>query len=489
MTWGMVGAAAISVVGGVIASKKSGSSATPQTSTQQQQVDPRIEAMLFGGEGKTGLLDQYQSLLNTPQSAGLALSGKRADDFIGAQGANINDAIMSGSNRLMQGNVAPQMASQNGVPFSSSSGASYNPAALAQFDPSGYTVANASAAGINAPRQNSIDTSGAYQQFISGNAAENPYLTGAIQKGLNQSSASFQNLSDDALQALQEGLMGVRGGAIASGQYGGSRQAIAESKVADSISKQLGRALSQVGQNQTDSAIAAQAGAFDAGQNRSLGALGSLSGNQYGLAGQQAGLQQQANMYNAGAMNDLSSRNSQMGQQLALANAQAQNQNNQYYSGLGQNNQQFNAQGANQMGQYNAGLQQQTNQANLQSQLGTNQQNANMLQNGMAGLGNLYNENYNRAQTAGNYDVNRAQQVNGLLSPYMSANQSSTNTTPMYQNNAANFLGGATLTNSLVKNVDWGNLFNSKPVQENNYSGTPTVDYSKLPNTFTFGKP
>lgn len=473
MTWGMIGGAAVSVVGGALLSKKSGSSATPQTSTQQQQVDPRIEAMLFGGEGKTGLLDQYQSLLNKPQSAGLDFVGRHSNDFIGAYGEGINNSLMSGANKLMQGNTAPQMG------YSSAAGASYNPAAMAQFDPNGYTLTNASAAGINAPKQNSIDTSGAYNQFINGNAAENPYLTGAIQKGLNQSSASFQNLSDDARQALQEGLMGVRGGAIASGQYGGSRQAIAESKVADSISKQLGRALSQVGQNQTDSAVAAQAGAFDAGQNRSLNALSGLSGNQYGIAGQQAGYQQQANMVNAGAANDQASRYSQMGQQLALANANAQNQNNQYYAGLGQNN-----------NQYNTGLQQQTNQANIQSTLNNNSLNANMLQNGMAGLGNLFNTNYNQAQAAGNYDVNRAQQVNGLLSPYMSANQSSTNTTPMYQNNAANFLGGAALTHNLVKDVDWGNLFNSKPVvQDNNYTGTPTVDYSKLPNTFTFGKP
>jgi hypothetical protein len=490
----IVKSVAAPLIGGLFGKSGGSKQVAPQTvsdsSTQTTKLDPAIQKMIFGDGTSAGLLGKYQGYLDQQQPAGLALSGKRADDFIGANGAIINDSIMSGSNRLMQGNQAPQMAAQNGVPFSSSRGASYNPAAMAQFDPSGFNVANASAAYINAPKQNGIDTSGAYNNFINGNAAENPYLTGAIQKGLNQSAAAFQNSADDARSALAEGLQGVRGGAIASGQYGGSRQAIAESKVADSITKQLSRALSQVGQNQTDAAIAAQAGAFDAGQNRSLNALSGLSGNQYGIAGQQASLQQQANMQNAGAANNFASQNSQMGQQLALANANAINQNNQYYSGLGQNNNQFNAQGQNQMGQYNAGLQQQTNQNNLQAQLSNNAQNANMLQGGLSGLSSLYGNNYNQANASSNYDINRAQQVNGLLSPYLNANatttRSGTQSTPQYENSTANFLGGAALGQKVLGGIDFGSFFGgSKSTPGNNYSGTPTFNYATAPNTFS----
>lgn len=471
MTWGMVGAAAVSVVGGVIASKKSGSSATPQTSTQQQQVDPRIESMLFGSSGtrqlksgaepidygdrgnpiyaasdyetvggKQGLLDQYQSLLNTPQSAGLDFVGRHSNDFISAYGEGINKSLMSGANKLMQGNAAPQMASQNGVPFNSSKGSSFRPSD------------NMSSSNINAPSQNNIDLQKNYDKFLNDNASLNPYLSSAIQAGINQGADAFKNMTTEATQNLLENIMpNIRGGAIASGQYGGSRQGVLEAKAVQDLSKQLANAAGQYGDRNTSAAVGAQAQSFDSAQNRALSALQGLSGNQYNVAGQNAGFN---------------------------------HQNNQYYSGLDQNNQQFNAQGANQMGQYNSSLRQQANQANLQSQLGTNQLNSNMLQNGMAGLGNLFNTNYNQAQAAGNYAMNRAQQVNGLLAPYVGTNASSTNSAPMYQNNGSNALGYATLGLNAAKNVDWGNLFNGNVQPERSTYVSPSMGQTYT-NNFT----
>lgn len=545
-----IAAAAISAYGAIKASKnnKDAAAQSAQTSTQQNQVDPRIEAMLFGEKGtrqlksgaepidygdrgnpiysesdyetvggRQGLLDQYQGLLNTPQSEGLSLAGKRSDEFIGANSSAINDAIMQGSSRLMQGNVAPQMksalmntspqlASLNTANFVSSAGQSPSSAALADTALMNGNAVTASAQNINAPSQNNLDLKNAYDKFISGNSAENPYLTGAIQKGLNQSSSQFYNLTEDAKNALQEGLLGVRGGAIASGQYGGSRQAIAESKVNDSIAKQLGRALSQVGQNQTDSALAAQSGAYDQGQNRAVNALNSLGGNQYNVAAQNAQAQNNMSQFNAGAQNNQSAQNAQMQNQVGMFNAGAQNNMKQYYSGLGQNNNQFNAQANNannqfnaqsgnannqfntsirqNLDQFNAGQQQNANQSNLQSSISNNAQNANMLQNGMAGLGNLFNTNYNQAQAAGNYGINRAQQVNGLLAPYMSANSSSTSSQPMYQNNGANALGYATLGLNAAKNVDWGNLFNGNVQPERSTYVSPSMGQTYT-NNFT----
>jgi len=60
----------------------------------------------------------------------------------------------------------------------------------------------------------------AYQQGVNPNmldVANNPYVTGMAQAA-----------SDRAMQSLQPQLAGIRGGAIASGGYGGGRQGIAE---------------------------------------------------------------------------------------------------------------------------------------------------------------------------------------------------------------------------------------------------------------------
>lgn len=411
MTWGMVGAAAVSVVGGVIASKKnSGSSSAgtqtqTQTQTQANQLSPEMQRLLFGDNGSNGIVNQYAGLLNKPQSSGLQNAGNTADAYLGSQSNNIIDQITSGANSLMQGRNS-----------------AYSPDAQ-RYDPS---MAQAATAKGNMPSQNNIDLGSAYNQYIYGNNAENPYLTGGIQSGINQGMEAFNKMQSDMTRNMTENILpNLRGGAIASGQYGGSRQGISESKALNDFSTQLGRASENVGRSSIDSAIAAQAGAFDAGQNRGLSALGSLGGNQFAAASQGLSNQQQANMQNA----------------------QNRQQNNQYYSGLNQNNNQFNTQNANQQ----------------------NQLNSNNMLSGMGALQNLYNTQYGMAQNNQNYDVNRAQQVNGLLAPYANANSSSTSrsSTPLYQNNAANFIGGATLANGLAKNVDWGSMFNSGPTQSN----------------------
>jgi hypothetical protein len=459
----IVKSVAAPLIGGLFGKSGGSKQTTPQTvsdnSTQTTKLDPEIQKMIFGDGTNQGLLGKYQGYLDQQQPAGLALAGKRADDFIGAQGANINDSIMSGANRMMQGNSAPQMTAQNGVPFRSAAGASFNPSV------------GMSAANIKAPSQNNIDLQKNYDRFLNENSTSNPFLSQAVQGGINQSLDAFKNMQADATQNLLENIMpNIRGGAIASGQYGGSRQGVLEAKAVADLSKQLSNAASQFGDRNTSAAVGAQAQSFDAAQNRALSALQGLSGSQYGVAGQNAGFNQQANQNNAAS----------------------QNQNNQFYSSLGQSNNQFNSQGQNQMGQFNAGLNQQTGQNNLQAQLGTNSLNANMLQGGLSALSSLYGNNYNQANASSNYDINRAQQVNGLLSPYLNANatttRSGTQSTPQYENSTANFLGGAALGQKVLGGIDFGSLFGgSKSTPGNNYSGTPTFDYSKAANTFTLG--
>jgi len=488
-----------SVVGGLFGGSGGGSS--QQTQTTQQQLDPRIASILFGSGSKTlkegakptgtdangnpiyaesdynqptqGLLARYQGLLDKPQSAGLQQAGQGADSFLG--GTAYNDLVqqrLAAMDMINSPYSAPQMSSAYG---SAAQGGFTNPMQAAQaFAPQGYTAQNAGislagpAAQINAPSQNNLNLDPALGNIINGDLGNNPYLAGAIQKGLNQSSANFQNLKDDMLTSFKQDLLpSIRGDAIVNGQYGGSRQGLAEGKAADSLTRNMTRALSQVGQNQTDAAVAAQAQQFAQDRQNQLSAAMGLSGQQFGVAGANAGAQNQVNLSNA-----------QLTNQGAQFNANAGNQaQQQAYAGLlssilqnAQNQQAANAtnyQGQQQMNLQNLGNRQQTgmqNQANQQQanqyntglQFNTNQLNSQNRATGVGLLGGIQNNAYNWANNANDYQLNQAGKVNGLLAPYMSANSSQTSSAPLYQNQGANILGGALAGSQLFKNFGSG---------------------------------
>lgn len=343
---GPVGSALGGLLGGAISGGGGSQQSGTQTVTQQQQLDPRISSMLFGqgGEGaQPGLLSQYQALLSQPQGAGAKLYGGAQDNYVGKFGAYDMERQRDAANNLIAGNSAPTMQ----------------------------------AAQVNAPGQNGLNVTGSYDSLINGPAGANPYLTGAIQKGINQSTNAFGNYLSDAKNATHDVLGGIRSNSVLAGQYGGSRQGIAEGKAIESMNTQLGRAASQFGQNNTDAAVAAQAGAYNSDRDRQLAATQGLSGQQYGVAGQNANLQQGANQANLGA---------------------ATQTNGQNQAGL--------VAGSGQLGGLLSG----------------------------AGAG---------AANQGNFDLNKASQVNGLLAPYLSANSGSTSSQPIYTNPTGNALGGA----------------------------------------------
>jgi hypothetical protein len=357
MAWVAVASAAVTAGGSYLASKNAPKS---MTSTNQQQLDPRIDKMLFGKDGQTGLLDKYQGYLDQPQNPALQGYGKAAGDYLNAYGAQDMGAMRDAAMKTMGGNGA----------------------ALASIP--AYAQGNQ----VQAPGQNNIDLTGSYNSLVNGEAGNNPYLTGAIQKGINQSNNAFGNMVTDAKAATQDVLGSIRGNSVLSGQYGGSRQGLAEGKAIESMNTQLGRAASQFGQNNTDAAVAAQAGAYNMDRDRQLAATQGLGAQQYNVAGQNAATKNAAEFMNVGNAVDTS--------------------------------------------KFNAGTVNSVNAQNTGAALG-----------GAGLLGGLGSQAYGTAQNADNAGINRATQVNGLLAPYMTANQSSTNTQPLYQNTAGNVLGGA----------------------------------------------
>jgi hypothetical protein len=361
------------VVGGLLGSKGSKQSGS-STTTTQQQLDPRISNMLFGTNGQQGLLGQYQDLLKTPQSGAAQNLGTAYAGYVGNAGADL-DAVRNTAYKSMGTTPAPM-------------------ATTANISGPAWATGNM----VQAPSQNNIDLTGSYQNLLSG--GDTSKLMSSLQAGnaltneqLRQNQAS---LTDNFQKTV---LPSIRGGAIAAGQYGGSRQGIAEGNAISDLTKQLSNTNTQVGLANSANTASALAGAYESGQNRALSATQGLGAQQYNVAQQDAATKNAAEFMNVGTHNNVLDRN--------------------------------------------ASMQQQTNLANLQSQLTTNAQNNGQNLAGAGLLSGLLGNVGQQVNANDNYSLNRAQGVNSLLAPYLSVNQSSTSSTPQYQNTLGNLLGGA----------------------------------------------
>lgn len=500
MSWVATAVIGGAVIGGVASNSAAKKAADAQKQTTQMSIDAQKEATKLDSRidpliyDKGGIVDRISGLLDVPQNANTNSFNQGINNYMGAGAAGAEGAFM-GSQQAAQKLQGSSLAAPK-MDAATANSTTMNTALLR--DPSKIDAAmlgkaeNMSGASINAPSQNSLDLSGAYKDMIYGEAGNNPYLTGAIQKGINQSSNAFGNMVQDGTQAVQDVLASIRGGAISSGQYGGSRQGLAESRSISDFGKNLTRAASQYGQNNTDAAIAAQAGAYESDRNRALSAMSGLGAQQYGVAQQNAQMQQQAGLANMGANNAFASQNNANQQSTNAANANAQNQFALQNNANLQNTNQFNAAAANQNSMFNAGNQQAANAANMNSQNQTNQLNS---QNQVTGIGlssGLLGQAYGYNQTANNQDLNRIGTVSGLLQPYAGKGSpiSVPNQTPVYNNAIGSAIGGATAGLGLY------NAFNTPSSTTNftaangyqNYGGTnPTMNYATAPSISPFG--
>ena len=427
---GPVGSAIGGLVGGAVSS--SGQPKSTSTTTQQQ-MDPRFQQMLFGSSGNNGLLNRYQGLLDAPRSeASTAFAGANAD-YLKNFGASDMGTVRGAAMQAMQGNSAPTAQAAT----SGATGAGLN----------AYAVGNM----VDAPSQNNMDLSGAYNRFINGTPGANPYLDQSISGAIAQNRLGFQQLQDDATENLMKNVLpSIRSNSVLAGQYGGSRQGIAEGNSIGQLGKELARAGAQFGQNATNAAVGAKANAYETDSNRALSATQGLGAQQYATAFKNADTKNAAEFMNVGNNYDLGKFN----------------------ASLAQNNNQF-----------NAGQQQQVNLANQGAQLSTNAQNNGSLLAGAGLLSGMTGQAANTVNANDNYDLNRAQGVNGLLAPYMGMNQSSTSTQPLYQNTGANAIGGA-LTGLGLYNQFAG----SQPQFPTGYSGpgitaqpTTSVPQTQIP--------
>jgi len=178
--------------------------------------------------------------------------------------------------------------------------ANFGPVANAQ-----YGNINASQNSLNQARQaqGALDPTQAMRQMLSGQP-NNPYL--------NQQA---QAITGALTRNMQENVMpGIRSEALASGQYGGSRQGIAEGLAASRLNQDLAPALTNLYGN-----------AYESAQQRMYGASNALNDQAFQNSAMNTNLRQQTNQFNA--QNNMT--NSQFNANLGLQNNQQMMQRNQ----------------------------------------------------------------------------------------------------------------------------------------------------------------
>lgn len=449
------------VLGGLLGGVSGTNSPSSTTSTTQNAIDPRMGNILYGADGKSGVLNTLAAQGAVPQNPALAAAGTAASNYAGANTTTDLNAQREAAARLMAGNTtAPTMQAAQAAqtPAMQAAQVAQTPAMqAAQINsPNAIQAALAQASTVNAPAQNNVDLTSSYQKFINGNSAEDPYLTGAIGKGINQSTNAFQAQQQASTDNLMKNILpSIRSNSILSGQFGGSRQGIAEGNAIGDFTKAQQQALSQFGQNNTDAAVSAQSGAYNAGQDRSLSATTGLGAQQYGVAQQNSAQAQQAALANAQAQNQVALANQQLQTGVDTNNAQLQQQAGQTnYGGLLSGNladagykqsaATTNYTGTQGVNLANAGFSQGAGTSNLQSQLTTNGLNSGNTMAGINATGGLLSGAYGTGQINDAYDINKTGKVAGLLGPYVNANATQTSTNPLYQNTAGNVIGGIT---------------------------------------------
>lgn len=369
-----VAAATIGAAGiGAYSANKSAKSANAAALAQAEasKGDPRALSHIYGDgtAGNIGLLNQYKGMLDDPRSqAATGFAGANAD-YLSQYGKSDLDATRSAAMQAMQGSSAPMMqAAQSGA-----AGAGLN----------AYATGNM----VNAPSQNGLDLKGSYDRFVSGTPGANPYLDQSIDGAIAQNRLGFGQLQDDQTKNLLQNIMpSIRSQSVLSGQYGGSRQGIAEGNAIGTTQTELARAGAMFGQNATNAAVGAKANAYETDSNRALSATQGLGAQQYGVASQDANTKNQAEFTNVGNLLDVGKFNAGLQQQTNLANA---------------------------------GFDQQAGLSNQAAQLSTNAQNNSALLGGAGLLSGLTQQAGQTVNANDNYELNRAQQVNGLLSPYL----------------------------------------------------------------------
>lgn len=177
-----------------------------------------------------------------------------------------------------------------------------------------------------------------------GGTPTNPYLAQMNQANINQSMQGYNDALTSAANTLTRSVLpGIRSGGILAGQYGGSRQGIAEGVALGDLGTQLAQNARNLAQSAMDSGNKLYGGAYESAQDRMATTANNLAGLGVQNAQQNADRDLQAQQANASNSLDAQQYNATAQQQAAMANQQAGLQGAnlnlnaaQYLGGLGQ---------------------------------------------------------------------------------------------------------------------------------------------------------
>jgi len=432
------------------------------------------------GKGPTGLYEQIGNYANqysnlTPEQQNLkAMSDNAYAGRYGTMQNAYNDSTALG-NKISGGaydtNYGPVAnagltnanVSNAGLTNANASNAGLTNANVYQGQ---AATSNASLSNLVAARkdQGVLDPTKALSQTLSGKI-DNPYLQGLQQANINTSMRGY----NDAIQNLNQQVMpGINNDAFAAGQYGGSRQGIAQGLALQGMDRSArdlgisamdngtalyGNAYQNAQQRMTDTANNINT---QAGQNAQYNASNMQQNNQFNAGNQQA--MNIANMnalnngsqFNATSANDMSKYNSGQTNDMSKFNSGQANDMSKYNSGQVNDMSKFNAGQGNNMSQFNAnlGLQNNTQGMLQQAQNMGNATTGNELNNtALTRLFSGQDQNYSNQMTNANLEQQqKLDMLNmklGAYSPGANLGGSSTASTPYYDNTLGNIGGMA----------------------------------------------
>lgn len=359
-----------------------GSAPAPSATSSNTTTTPWAKAVpyLVGQADKQGIqrtgifpsaenfFSQYNTLNPQQQSLNNSYFGtlNQRDNQIG-QLQDVGQDFMSGQYDPTAGDVTGQRIGYRGATYNPTArgvtgqqigyqGSNYNPTARdvngkqiayhgATYNPTARDV-NGQQVSLQAARagQGALDPTRAMQDILSGRP-DNPYLAAMHRGNINTSLRGYQ----DAMTMMGQQVMpGLEDQAFASGQYGSSRQGVAE-----------GLALQQAARNARDLGIAA----MDSGNQL----YGSAYENAQGRKAQAADSLNQMGLQNAQYNSDLMSRLGQFNANLAMGKDAARLQNAQFNSSNDLSAQQYNSGLLAQLGQFNADMAMNKDAARLQN--------------------------------------------------------------------------------------------------------------------------
>ena len=364
-------------------------------------------------QSQGGMPDYLQNSYNNVINGSLGFGNSTGSQLVNTNAQN----ILSGSGAPTI-NPVGNAAYQSAGPASLAGYQSAGPAAQGQGSTATADQAQFNLSNLGMGSQ-PVD---AYGKLLSGNVNTDPY------------NATFDAASHRLTDNFNNAVMPAIGqGATVAGQYGGSRQGVAE-----------GLAAKGLGQAQSDLAANMYGNAYTQAQNNMANAAGQLGGYSTSIANSNAGLGTQANIASAGNLTQASLANAAAQNNMAQFNAGQYNQNQQFNSGQTNQNNQFNSTGANANNQFNSTLGLSNNQQamnNYSNNVNAANTASGMIHNNATTAANVGNLGLTAANNANNYNWQQLGNYQGAVQPLAGLGSSTQN--PYYTNNAATVIGAA----------------------------------------------